>query len=874
MTMLSLRSLFTRGRALAHQGRFEQDLDEELRFHLEMETAANVERGLSPEEARREALLGFGGVEKVKEECRDEDRLRWIETLAQDLRYGARLLRRSPGFTAAAVLTLALGIGANTAVFSVADAVFLRPLPFAEPERLVAVWLNGPDHSVSQASFVELREASRSLADVAAYSGWGFTLTGSGEPEALQGARVSAGLFRLLGARPALGRGFLPEDGTPGQGQVALLGHGLWHRRFGADPKILGKTITIDGGRYAVVGVMPIGFHFPGRESSDLWLPLTIDATSEDFTAGYLTLIGRLAPGMAPSQATAEVREVARRIRERDPDPEKEEIASAVVPLQTELAGDLRPALLVLLAAVGSVLLIACVNVANLLLARASVRQQEIAVRLALGAGRRRLLRQLLTESVMLAVLGGVAGVLLARAGVGPLAESVTAGSPQLNEVAVDGRILLFALGLSLAAALTFGLVPALRSSAPDLQSTLKEGGRSGSANPARQRLRSALVVAEIALALILVAGAGLLIQSLWRLYNVDPGFRTEDILSFRLSPSFEGEDTAPRQAFYEGVLERLAGLPGVEAVGAVHLTPLGGNNWNPSLRVEGRPGEALPSVDWRVATPGYFETLGIPLLAGRSFTGSDRDGAPGAALVNQTFARRVFPGGSPLGQRVNTFFEGKDNWVTIVGVIGDVKHHGLATAPEPEIYRPYAQHPITGMTVMLRASSDPLALAAEVREAVWGLDADVPISEVATLEEVVARSMARPRSVTVLLAVFAGIALLLGAIGIYGVMAYSVAHRRHEIGIRLALGARQGQVLRLVLGQGLALAALGLAVGLPLTAAATRLLESLLFGVAPADPLTLGGVALLLAVVALLASYYPARRAMEVDPVQALRYE
>jgi putative ABC transport system permease protein len=872
--MMSLRSLFSRGRALTRQGRFERELDEELRFHLEMETATNVERGMSPEEARRKALLDFGGVEKVKEDCRDEDRLRWIETLAQDLRYGARLLRRSPGFTAAAVLTLALGIGANTAVFSVADAVFLRPLPFAEPERLAAVWLNGPGHSISQASFVELREASRSLADVAAYSAWGFTLTGSGEPEMLKGARVSANLFRLLGARPALGRAFLPADGEPGRGQAALLGDGLWHRRFGADPKVLGRTITLNGESYTVIGVMPAGFHFPSRDFSDLWLPLAIDPAAEEFKAGYLTLIGRMAPGVTAAQATEEVRAIARRILEREPDGDTEESAPVVAPLQAEMAGDLRPALLVLLAAVGSVLLIACVNVANLLLARASVRRQEIAVRLALGAGRRRLLRQLLTESVMLGVLGGAAGVLLALAGVGPLAEGVTAGSPRLTEVAVDGRILLFALGTSLAAALTFGLVPALRSSAPDLQDTLKEGGKSESANPARQRLRSSLVVAEIALALVLVAGAGLLIQSLWRLYSVDPGFRAEGVLSFRLSPAFEGEDTAPRLAYYESVLERLAGLPEVEAAGAVHLTPLGGNNWNPSLRVEGRPVEALPSVDWRVATPGYFETLGIPHLAGRPFDSSDREGAPGVALVNQTFARQVFPGESPLGRRVNTFFEGKDNWVTIVGVIGDVKHHGLATAPEPEMYRPYAQYPTTGMTVMLRVASDPLRLVPAVREAVWGIDADVPISEMVPLEEVVARSMARHRSVTVLLAVFAGIALLLGAVGIYGVMAYAVAHRRHELGIRLALGARPGQVLRLVLGQGMILAALGLAVGLPLSAAAARLLESLLFGVAPGDPFTLGGVALLLAVVALLASYHPARRALEVDPVQALRSE
>ena len=864
--MNPLRRLFSRDR-------YESDLDRELRFHLEMETAANLELGMSPEDARRAALLSFGGMEKAKEECRDASGLRWLETLGQDLRYGARLLARSPGFTAAAVLTLALGIGANTAIFSVADAVFLRPLPFAEPERLTAIWLDATDSSVSKAQYAEVR-AAKSFEDVAAYSAWGFSLTGAGEPEQLKGARVTTNLFRLLGIRPALGRGFIPEEGTPGRGRVAVLGHGLWHRRFAADPQIAGKAITLNGEKYTVVGVMPAGFHFPERDFSDLWLPLTMDPAGEDYNVGYLLEVGRLAPGVSTARATAEVREIVRRLRKDDP--EAEGLAeSRVVPLQSELAGDLRPALLVLLAAVGFVLLIACVNVANLLLARASVRQQEIAVRLALGAGRSRLLRQLLTESVLLAGLGCAAGVLFAMVGVGPLAEGFLAGAPRLNEVAVDGRILLFSIALSLAAGLLFGLVPALRSSAPDLQSGLKEGGRSGGGNPARQRLRSALVVTEIALALVLVAGAGLLIQSLWRLYRVDPGFRADNVLSFRLSlPSARYAEDPQVRAFYESVLERLAGLPGVLSAGAVHLTPLGGSNWNPSLRVEGRAGKVLGSVDWRVATPGYFRTVGIPLLAGRAFDGSDRADASGVALVNQTFARRVFPGESPLGRRINTGFEGKDEWVTIVGVIGDVKHHGLAVPPEPEMYRPFAQNPIGSMTVMLRTSSDPLGVAADARKAVWDLDGDVPVSEVQPLEDVVAKSMAQPRSVTALLAVFAGIALLLGAVGIYGVMAYAVAHRRHEIGIRMALGARRGDVLRLILVQGAVLALLGLLAGLPLTAAATRLLRSLLFGIAPTDPLTLAGVSLLLALVALLASYLPARRAMEVDPVQALRYE
>lgn len=871
-------------RNLLSKARVEQELDEELRAYVELLTAEKVSGGMDEAAARRAALLEVGGVEQVKEAVREVRAGAVLETILQDTRYGLRALTKNRAFTLAAVLTLALGIGATTAIFSIIHAVVLRPLPFADPDRLVILWPVKQKTSSSKADYVELKKEARSFDDIAAYSGWGFTVTGGGEPVKLDGARASSNLFSVLGVGAARGRTFLPSEEQPGGDKVAVLSHGLWQSRFGADETIVGQRIAINGEDHTVVGVMPRGFNFPVGVSRDLWVPATLDpAKEDDYGAAYLTLIGRLKRGVSANEAQAEIASLSGLAGRRKPGAANDHGRDAKVnSLQAETAANARPTLLILLGAVGLVLLIACANVANLQLARTAGRQKEFAIRAALGARRARLVRQLLTESLLLSVLGGAAGLVVAYWGLDLLLALFPADTPRLNEVAISRQVLGFALGVSLAAGAIFGLAPALQAAAPNLEPFLREGGR-GSAGGAGGRLRSLLVVSEVALALMLIVSAGLMIKSFWRLQQVDPGFEVGNVLSFQLSPppfAPPGSPEGPARArvYYRQALERLATLPGVESVGGIHLLPMGDSNWNPGLRVEDRPapaGAESGSVNWRLVTPDYFRTMNVPLLKGRAFNHADNERGAAVAIVNETLARKYWPGEDPLGRRISTGFEGKDKWATVVGVVGDVKQQGLGAQTEPEMYRPYEQHAsLPPMTVMVRAAADPAALASSVRSAVWSVDKNVPVDDMQPMAEVVARSISRPRSTTLVLAAFAGVALALGVVGIYGVVSYAVTQRTQEIGVRIALGAREADVIKLVVGHGLRLVAAGIGIGLAGSLAVTHLMSGLLFGVTATDPATYVSVAALLTVVALLACYVPARRAAKVDPLVALRAE
>jgi putative ABC transport system permease protein len=785
-------------------------------------------------------------------------------------------MARNPSFTALAVVTLALGIGANTAIFSVVDAVLLRPLPYREPDRLVKIWPHKPLASVSKLEYAALRERLRSVENLTARTTWLFTMTGQGEPEELKGARTTAGFFDLLGAKPVLGRTFASNEDQPAHFHVAVLSHGFWQRRFGGDPKVIGQSITLDGEDFAIIGVMPPGFNYPA-ERLELWIPLDLDAgQAQDYSAGYLELDARLKPGVTRLQAQAELSTAVRGMRVNPGGlfPKYGENAELVA-LQEEIVGGARRRLLVLFGVVGLVLLIACANVANLQLIRTAGRQKEIAIRAANGASRARIVRQLLTESALLALVGGTAGLALAFWLKNLLVSILPADTPRLGEIEIDFRVLLVALVASLGTGVLFGLAPAIRLSRPDLVPALKEGGRTSQA--ASQRLyRGALAVVEIALALMLVIGAGLLLKSFWRLQRVDPGFRTENILSLRIAPPDASYPKPPqKRAFYRQVLGRIGGLPDVLSTGAINLLPLGPRNWNFSVTIEGRetpPGARGPHADFRLVTPGYFETTGIRLVKGRSFTVLDNETAPGVALINESMAREYWPNDDPIGKHVAI---GENDRLTIVGIVGNVKEHSLDRAAAPEMYRPYYQTPwIVSLTVMVRAKYDPAALASSLRAVVWSVDKDVPVSDVEHLTNVVSKSIAGPRSTTLLIMAFAAIAMLLGVVGVYGVIAYSVSQRTHEIGIRMSLGAQRGDVLRLVMREGLGLTLAGVAAGLLGSFAVTRLLSTLLFGVSTTDTEVFVSVALLLTFVALFAGYVPARRAMKVEPMVALRTE
>ncbi len=810
-----------------------------------------------------------------------------MESLLQDLRHGLRALGKSPGFTLVAVVALALGIGANTAIFSVVNAVLLRPLPYPDSERLVTVFMAQRmwmfwQAAVNPADFIEWRARQSSFEGMAAYTGGSFNLSGGNSPVHTAATTVSADFFSVLGVQPMLGRGFLAEENQRGRNRVVILSHALWQQQFSADPQVVGRTVKLDGEGYTVVGVMPDNFRFVGELPTDVIVPLELEPN--DRRNAFLRVIARLKPGVTREQANAEMESLFARLRQAHPD-RSPEAGVRLVPLHELTAVDSRRVLWVLLAAVGFVLLIACANLANLLLARAMIRQREIAVRAALGASRWRLVRQLLTESLMLAGLGGIAGLALAFWGVEALAAIAPRTLPRVNAIRVDWWTLGFTFVISVATGVLFGIAPALQSSKPDLTQALKEGGRvrqSGfRAIGGRFSLRGALVISEVALALVLLAGAGLMLNSFARLMRVERGFAAENVLSLNLQLPETYRTNEQIATFRSQTLDRLRALPGVTAAGAVNQLPLGDMLIRGDFRIEGRP--ALPEGSLAIKptiSSDYFRAMGIALRRGREFSDRDTAAAPNVAVVSESFARRYFAGEDPIGKRVSIFDDSQRQpiWHEVVGVAGDVKQESLVADVYPAIYTPLAQSSrmflLRWLHFVVRTDGEPMSLAVAAQREIGQVDPELPMISVKTMSQIVAGSVAEQRFQTVLLGIFAALALVLAVLGIYGVMSYAVAQRTHEIGIRVALGAQVRDVLRLVIGQGMALAIVGVAVGLMASLAATRLIKSMLFNVSATDPWTFASVAALLAGAALVACWIPARRASQVDPMVALREE
>ena len=815
-----------------------------------------------------------------------------MNTLMQDLRYGVRMLLKNPGVSAIAVLTLALGIGANTAIFSVVNAVMLRPLPYKNPERLVSLWEKVPNHGrwrVTPANFFDWKKQNSSFEDMAAFGASTMTLTGEGPPEQILGARASAGYFSVVGVEPELGRSFVPEEYEPGKGQVVILGHDFWQRRYGSDKAIINRSITLDGSSYTVLGVMPAGIYpvWPttsgqisfNQDEEQFWIPMSFSAQwAAVRTAHVLGVVGRLKPDTTLEEARAEMETIATRL-EHEYAANKDE-GIILNSFMNEVVGNVKPALFTLLGAVGLVLLIACANIAGLLLAQHAARGKEIAIRAALGAGRLRLVRQFFLEGLLLSLFGTAVGLVMAAVAVNLMVKLIPQNIPRLDQVQLDLRVLGFTLLLSLATCLVFGLVPALQASKPDLQTTLEQGGRTSGPGSSRRRFRQLLVIFQVSVAVMLVIGAGLMIKSFWLLQRVDPGFRAERVLSLSLTlPQSKYPDPLQINNFFGQLLDRISLLPGVQSATIAYDHPLE-SNWVDAFSIEGRPRVESSSANFNPVGADYFKTVGARILSGRAFTLQDDQDHPGVAIVNEAFVRHYFPQDRILGQRIQpsppariwknqrlTSFE-------IIGVVADVKSAGLKNEAEPAYYIPASQSPLPDMTILVRTQNDPTTLVPALRREVMAIDPDQPISNVSTMEQLLSKSIAQLRLSTILMGLFGALAMILAAVGIYGLLSFAVTQRTQELGIRMALGAQVADLLTLVLKQGMVLALVGESIGLLGAFALTRLMTRLLFGVTPTDASIFVAVVGILTVVSLGACYLPARRAMKVDPLQALRNE
>jgi len=871
-----LKILVSRIRTRITMRRLDQEFGEELESHLALFTEENIRRGLTPEDAERAARVRLGGITQLREMHRELRGLPWIETLAQDIRYALRTLRRNPGFTVVAILTLALGIGANTAIFTLINAVLLRPLPYEKPQELVT-WRNNE----SLLDIDDIRDQSSFFAAGGGVNPEVMDYTGGAEPLGVRAGYVDAGLFQALGVPAMLGRALAPEEDRRGGPRVVVLAYPFWREYLASDPNIVGKTLPLSGNRYTVIGVMPASFAAP-EYNLDLFVSLRVVYPEAAAYRGvhFMRSYWRLKPGVTVAQAGTGMAVIDARLAANYPEEEKGR-HTLPIPLQQWVTGDVRPALRVLFGAVCVVLLIACANFAGLLMARTAARRREMVIRAALGGGRRRLVRQALTESTLLAVLGGVAGLLLARLGTSLLVAAKPAALAHSNGTSMDPAVLAFGLVVSTLTGLIFGLAPAWNASRPDVADTLKQEGRTATAGPAGRGFRRLLVVAEMALALVLLAGAGLLIKGFARLRAVDPGFNPAHLISIYIQlPATHYAEIPIQTGFRRELLARLNSLPGVQAA-MVGDVPLNGSEVTHSLAFEGRPPVSAgdePEVDTFCVMGDYFRVMQIPLRAGRTLTDMDREGQPLVAVINEAMARQYFPRQNPIGQRIRWGREtGPPRWMTIAGVVADVKQYSLAQPAYPAVFTPFVQSNEAWrrwMSVVVRAPDSPASLIPEVKRQIWSLDSQIPLNRVQSMDELLRLSLAERRFNMFLLGLFAGLSMILAAVGLYGVMSYSVSQRTHEIGIRIAVGARRGDVLKLVMGQGARLAALGLSAGILGALALTRLMKSLLFGVTPTDPATLAAVVLLMMVVVSLACLVPARRAMRVDPMVALRDE
>jgi predicted permease len=886
--MRIFRIIRRRVHSLLHRSRADAELQREIEIHIQQLTKQAIAAGMTETEARATALQDFGPVEPTKERCRDTRGVNWIQDLAQDLQYGLRTLRESPGFTAVAVLTLAVGIGANTAIFSIVDAVLLRSLPYPDPNQLVLMFdapVKRPDAlaGISYRDFTEYRKQNRVFSQMAGNTFHDLTLTGAGEPSIVNTADITPEIFPLLNAKPLAGRTLLPEDGKQGAAAVAVVSENLWRSRFGADPALVGQSIALDMRSFTVVGILPASFRYPeGAPPQDVWISVLQDPLFGPLTSqprvGLLGVIGRLKPGVSLAKAEAEMGTLSARLAKEFPD-EDSGLTIRMRPYYEAVVGNVRSALLILLSAVGLLLLMACANIANLLLSQATSRAREIAVRIALGASRARIVRQLLTESALLGLLGGLAGELLAVCAVWSFRPFLPSEIVQISSIHIEGPVLAFALSLSLAAALAFGLAPALLASPSNLQMNIKEGGeRTG--QRAGQHVRNFLVIAEISFAMVLLVAGGLLIRSFALVTSVNPGFDPQNVTEAEVSlPQFQYSKPPQWTAFSNQLLARLHAEPGLQDSALAAPLPMDRQGQATfEFSIVGNaplPRGKSTTANYASVSPDYFRVMRIPLLRGRFFCEQDSPSNPKVAVISETLARRYFPNQDPIGRQMRFGFPPDTNVSReIVGVVGDVRDVALSQKPGPLMYVPFAQAPLYGGEVIVRSSLTTSSVAAAIRQAVHSIDKDLPVTDIEPFPNALGQSISRERFRTFLLGSFSALALILAAVGIFGVVSYFASQRRQEIGIRIALGAQRGDVLRLILGQGAKLTLLGLGTGVVFAFLLTRLMASLLYGVSATDPVTFGAVAIVLFGVAVIACYIPARRALRVDPVVALRYQ